>query len=53
MIRVNRKKYDISDSINSISPSSVKVSYRAHFDLHIWYIKFFGCLSARLWLSSS
>jgi hypothetical protein len=31
--------------INSISPSSVNISYRAYFGLHTSYIKFFGVLS--------
>jgi hypothetical protein len=42
MIRVNRKKYNFLGGINSISPSFVKISCRAYFDLHASYIKFFG-----------
>jgi hypothetical protein len=41
MVNVNRKKYNMLDSINSISPSFVKISYHAYFDLHTPYIRFF------------
>jgi hypothetical protein len=53
MIRVNRKKYNVLDSINSISPSFVQISYRASFDLHISYIKFFGVFCPHLQILSS
>jgi hypothetical protein len=35
MIRINRKKYNMLDGSNSISSSFIKISYLAHFDLHI------------------
>jgi hypothetical protein len=42
MIRVNRKKYNV----NSIGPSSLKISYRASFDFHTSYIKFLEVVSS-------
>jgi hypothetical protein len=53
MTLVNRKKYNMLDSINSISPSFVKISYPAYFDLHTSYIKFFEVLRPHLFLAIS
>jgi hypothetical protein len=52
-MRVNHMKYNMLDSTNSIRPSFVEISYRAYFDLHTSYIKFFEVLSSHLPIFSS
>jgi hypothetical protein len=52
MICINHKKYHMLESINSISPSFVKISYHAYFNIFCILVMMYGDQNTAFWLGT-